>query len=300
MKFFYLSFSAFIIALCFALTSNAQIIPQKFSYQGYLEENGLPFDGQATFTFTIGSWSETQTLNVDAGLYSATLGANNAIPIALFAQNPVPALQVSVNGVALSPNTGFLSVPYAFMAQYVADTSVTTTQIRNFTILPEDMNPGGNATTLVTDTTGTVRWAPVSTVGDNLGDHTIRQVLESDLSAGDIIQIGDDVVLQDINVPGVLGLRGPIGGNNVGIRLGGILAITNPVLFGTNNAMLFAFGNSEKMRLNTTGQLGLNTNAPDASALMHIEKYYARLTYSAHDFCRAYSHCKPCKWPAGL
>jgi len=271
MKLFYLSFSAFLLAFVVHFTASAQIIPRQFSYQGYLEENGLPFDGSATFTFTIGGWTETQTLNVDAGLYSATLGANTPIPVALFAQNPVPELQVSVNGVSLSPNTGFLSVPYAFMARYVADTSVTTRQIRDFTILPEDMNPGANATTLVTDTTGTVRWAPVSAVGDNLGNHTMTQILQSDLTAGDIVQIGDDVVLQDINVPGVLGLRGPVGGNSVGIRLGGFLAAGNPVLFGTNNALLFAFGNSEKMRLTTAGQLGLNTNAPDASALMHME-----------------------------
>lgn len=271
MKRIYLSFSTFLIAFVFHLTASAQIIPRQFSYQGYLEENGLPFDGSATFTFTIGGWTETQTLNVENGLYSATLGVNNAIPIALFAQNPAPTLQVSVNGVALNPNTGFLSVPYAFMAQYVADTSVTTRQIRDFTILPEDMNPGANATTLVTDTTGTVRWTPVSAVGDNLGDHTMRQVLRSDLTAGDIVQIGNGVVLQDINVPGVLGLRGPLGGNNVGIRLGGFLASANPVLFGTNNALLFTFGNNERMRLTTAGQLGLNTNAPDASALMHME-----------------------------
>ena len=101
---------------------SAQEIPQKISYQGKLLENGIPVTGSKTMEFTIGSWNETQSIYVNEGLYSVTLGQYNPIPISLFDNSSSLSLQIEVEGTTLTPTTVILSSPYAFKAEKSVDT----------------------------------------------------------------------------------------------------------------------------------------------------------------------------------
>ncbi len=106
----------------------AQEIPQKISYQGKLLENGNPVNGTKSITFTISTWSETKSVTVNNGLYSVTLGETTPIPTSIFDNTSSVTLQISVEGVTLSPQTDILSVAYAYKA-YKAEKSVDAEKI---------------------------------------------------------------------------------------------------------------------------------------------------------------------------
>ena len=89
-------------------------IPRLISFQGKMVENGTPVTGPEDITFTIGSWTETQTVDINDGLYSVALGVVNPLPDEVFEAENV-ALRVVVNGTTLS-QTVILSVPYALRA----------------------------------------------------------------------------------------------------------------------------------------------------------------------------------------
>ncbi|MCD4665349.1 MAG: hypothetical protein K8R68_08755, partial [Bacteroidales bacterium] len=104
-----------------SLLLSAQEIPLKISYQGKLFESGIPVNGTKSITFTIGSWSETQSKEINDGLYSVTLGDVNPIPSSLFDENPSLELEIEVEGTLLETNTEILSSPYAFKAEKAVD-----------------------------------------------------------------------------------------------------------------------------------------------------------------------------------
>jgi len=115
--------------------SFAQQLTQGITYQGKLIENGRPFSGSQTILFELidnaGNipWSETQTVNVQDGLYSVVLGNQTPLPSTVFTANPNLNLRVTVNGNILSPNVPLRATPYAHAAGSVIRNSIGTLQI---------------------------------------------------------------------------------------------------------------------------------------------------------------------------
>jgi len=89
----------------------------QISFQGELFENGQPVDSIKSMTFSIGSWNETQNVNIEEGLYAVKLGAVNPIPFSVFADTSSLFLQISVEGVTLTPDTEILPVALALIAE---------------------------------------------------------------------------------------------------------------------------------------------------------------------------------------
>ncbi|MFN8282155.1 MAG: phage tail protein [Chitinophagales bacterium] len=87
-----------ILILFFSILSYAQQI----TFQGKLFENGTPANGIRTFDFFIGNpinWTESQTVQVNNGLYAVVLGstAGHALPLNLFATSNSRNLIVKVS-----------------------------------------------------------------------------------------------------------------------------------------------------------------------------------------------------------
>ncbi|OGU68434.1 MAG: hypothetical protein A3C56_07495 [Ignavibacteria bacterium RIFCSPHIGHO2_02_FULL_56_12] len=102
-------------------------VPRVISYQGIVRTDGQPFNGQATFVFTLfnGSqdvWTSQQiSLPVSNGLFSTLLGP---FPNELRFDG-IDSLGIVFNGTVLSPRVPFASVPFSFTAAHarVADSA---------------------------------------------------------------------------------------------------------------------------------------------------------------------------------
>jgi uncharacterized protein (DUF2345 family) len=168
-------FSTFLLVFClFAINlSYAQTVPGQMSYQGKLNDaDGIPYSGSIDIQFVITAtsnanvqqtWSQTQTLQVVNGLYSATLGeTGNFIPTEIFTKNN-PTLSIFIGGVELLPSISLLSVPYSFYAEHVgtlADDMVETQHILDGTIKLEDLETDiiNQNTLLYMTPAGELRW----------------------------------------------------------------------------------------------------------------------------------------------
>jgi len=115
-------------------------LPREMNYQGVLrDENGNPIDGSHDLTFTIYVWgfypipprwtwteiySETQTVQVNDGLFNVVIGSQNPLDpgdfrgIHLFYSDLELGVKVD-GGDELTPRVKLLPVPYAFRAEYV-------------------------------------------------------------------------------------------------------------------------------------------------------------------------------------
>ncbi len=109
----FISFSLFI----FFSKSYAQEIPHIISFQGKLVENGVPVTGTKTIKFSIDSWSETKSVQIENGLYSVKLGENNPLPASLFNNNTNLKLNIEIDGTSMG-TIDILSSPYAFKSEY--------------------------------------------------------------------------------------------------------------------------------------------------------------------------------------
>ncbi len=166
----------FTILISSTFTLQAQTVPQQITYQGKLVENGRPFSGSATMVFelinpsnSIIEWTETQTIDVQDGLYSVVLGVQNPFTPNFFSQNPSLGLRVSVNGNTLTPITVLRAVPYSLSAGSVSNNSITSLKIVNGTIQTIDIASGGQNKVLITDGNGQVVWADRATVSNATG-----------------------------------------------------------------------------------------------------------------------------------
>ena len=87
---------------------SGNLFAQKIPFQGRLLDNGSPFTGTANIQFSITSpsWSETKNgVNVTDGYYSVLLGSTTPLPDTLFSDSREIAMNIAVNGEALSPVT---------------------------------------------------------------------------------------------------------------------------------------------------------------------------------------------------
>jgi len=124
------TFVFLIFAFLLLIYNFAQAVPQKISFQGVLKDSaGNLVTANKDITFRIydvassgtSLWGETQTVSVEAGLYTVELGSVTAIPLTLF-NGDTRYLGIEVDGAQLSPRIVVLSVPYAYRANY-ADTA---------------------------------------------------------------------------------------------------------------------------------------------------------------------------------
>jgi len=109
------------------------ITPQLISYQGTLRDaDDNPADG--TYNMVVGIfdnagatdellWSETHnSVVVREGHFNLLLGESNAIPAHIFA-SPERYIQLTVDGVPMTPTQRFAAVPYAIAATYATQLS---------------------------------------------------------------------------------------------------------------------------------------------------------------------------------
>lgn len=90
--------------LCFVLAVSGQKLP----FQGKLIENGTPVNGTRTIQVSVPDigWSETHTdVSITDGLYFIVLGSINALPVHVFGAEDERLMEISVDGIALSPVT---------------------------------------------------------------------------------------------------------------------------------------------------------------------------------------------------
>ncbi|OIO02899.1 MAG: hypothetical protein AUJ51_05655 [Elusimicrobia bacterium CG1_02_56_21] len=118
-----------IFSVLLLLPALAGAAPALINYQGRLvDANGNPLSGAYSITFSIYSaasggsaiWTETQSLSLDNGIFSASLGASSALTPSVFSSD-TRYLGVQVGADAeMTPRTQLLSVPYAIYAASAA------------------------------------------------------------------------------------------------------------------------------------------------------------------------------------
>jgi hypothetical protein len=101
-------------------------VPQQLAEQGHLvDSSGNPVAGSVQIVFAIYTaasggtmlWTETQTVTLDGGYFSAALGEVTPIPASVFAGGATLYLGVTIGSDAeMSPRQTILSVPYAMVA----------------------------------------------------------------------------------------------------------------------------------------------------------------------------------------
>lgn len=130
----------FLLTLTGFLSVNifGQAIPKQINYQGILKEGSALLDGNYPFTFRIyndptgGSalWTESQTITVENGLFSAHLGS--VTPIAGVPFNRVHFLGITIGtGSELAPRTMLTPSAYSFMSMDIMDNTVSTLKLQD-------------------------------------------------------------------------------------------------------------------------------------------------------------------------
>ncbi len=169
-------FRAALLALAFAVVGYAPSasadVPASLTQQGrLLDDTGTVVDADVSFVFSIyaaatgGSalWSETQTITVDEGYFSARLGDVTAFPDTLFDGSKTLYLGVKVGSDAeMTPRQLITSVPFAIHAGEAdhaaeADLATKATNAVNAThaTTADTATAANSATTATTATTVT-------------------------------------------------------------------------------------------------------------------------------------------------
>ncbi|MEM6337509.1 MAG: hypothetical protein AAF752_13145 [Bacteroidota bacterium] len=114
-----------LLVLFTTLSASAQALPQaRIAYQGYVELNGSPVNGNLALTFSLykqavggtAVWSESylggNTVPVEEGVYSVALGSVAAFPAGTFDEQLWLGVRVG-SAAELSPRTALRAAPYA-------------------------------------------------------------------------------------------------------------------------------------------------------------------------------------------
>lgn len=109
------------VSLC-ASIATAQSLPSEFNYQGRVTElDGTPLSGPTPMTFRlydvdqggVEAWTESQTVDVDAGVFSVRLGGVNPLSVDFAIQM---WLEIEVDGDPMGTRMPLVPVPYAHHA----------------------------------------------------------------------------------------------------------------------------------------------------------------------------------------
>ena len=128
-----------------AYASHAGAVPMALDEQGRLfDATGAPVAGTTTFVFTLYDaptggnvlWSESQTVTLDGGYFSARLGETTPFPANAF-DGTKRYLGVAVNGDAeMTPRQATVSVPYAVVSDNATgDISPKTVSVGGGTVI---------------------------------------------------------------------------------------------------------------------------------------------------------------------
>ena len=169
--FFFFVFSAF-----------SQDNLEKVNCSGVLEKDGQFITGKKNLTFSIENtdWNEIiQDVIIQEGIYSVALNVPPSLFLSLYLENKPAKLEISVDGLPLSPKTTILWVPYAFIAKEainalkIAGNPVSGTPQKNYIL-----KWNGEA------------WTPVP---DNSSDFDLSEHSATDLD--DIISAGSGKII---------------------------------------------------------------------------------------------------------
>lgn len=117
-----------LLAVCSNTAPAHAQVPAQLPVQGFLTtSDGTPVDGDNSITFSLfaselgGSplFTETQTVRVEGGYFTAYVGGMGTLDLAIFRDNPEVHLEIQVGGdPPMSPRLAMGTVPYAAVAQY--------------------------------------------------------------------------------------------------------------------------------------------------------------------------------------
>jgi hypothetical protein len=106
----------------------ADVVPQHMNLQGFLTDGtGNPINGSKSMRFDIyrgaSVWNETQSVDVDNGLFSVILGSVTPIPYSVFEPGTTCEIELTVESEVLSPRVEITSVGHAYRS-IKSDTAV--------------------------------------------------------------------------------------------------------------------------------------------------------------------------------
>jgi|GEM_PF-2034436 len=129
--------------------------PLKINFQGRLEESGQPAEGAKNFVFKIydalagGSlvWtSQAQSVPVANGAFSVVLEAGTPVNLSTAAFSGARYVEITVDGVPLSPRQEMVSAPYALVAQSLSsEARIALSNLEKDPSSPSTINTSTNA-----------------------------------------------------------------------------------------------------------------------------------------------------------
>ncbi len=279
---------------------DVRLSPRLLNYQGYLTDTlGNPIaNPSVSMTFGIWSlsgggaqiWYETQNVNVAKGIFSVLLGSVTPIPDSVFTKGTDRWLELTYAGITLSPRTRITSSGYALSATYsdtafsVVNNAITTPKILDTAVTMAKLAPAGATTNQVIKWNGSM-WQPSTDVASSDTDWIFSgNNIYSGVSGG--VGIGttspwcqlhiyknsntgsaNDNAVADIQsvyrnsalyLDGSTSYSGNIVFCGAGIEQGRI------VYNNTSNYLAFNTNNSEKVRIDASGNVGIGTTSPGA------------------------------------
>lgn len=237
-------------------------VPNTLSYQGYLEDNGAPVNGQKNLTFKIYSsetggnivWQNTlNTVNIDNGVFSVTL-SDGSPSLGSVAFNRPYWITVTVDGIELG-RVPLTSTPYSLRAK-IADDIVTNKAVKSLNGRTGAVKiEAGDNVTLEQNGNALKISAVVPTGGSTptSSGNTIKSL--NGLTGAVKIEAGDNVKVERQGNSLKISADAPSGGNNSS-GLSGSGKKDALVKWGANNALTESkiletgSGNNTKIEIN--------------------------------------------------
>lgn len=163
------------LVFCFLVTASGLLhagAPQKINFQGRLEESGQPAEGAKNFIFKLydalsaGSlvWtSQAQSVAVTNGVFSVVLETGTPVNLSTAAFAGARYVEITVDGVPLSPRQEMVSAPYALVAQALAPDAV---------ISLSSLEKDPSSVSVINTSTNAVDWTQLKNVPAGLADGT--------------------------------------------------------------------------------------------------------------------------------
>ena len=164
-----------LLAFCFLASASGLLhagAPLKINFQGRLEESGQPAEGAKNFVFKIYDalsagtlvWtSQAQSVPVTNGVFSVLLETGTPVNLSTAAFAGARYVEITVDGVPLSPRQEMASAPYALLAQSLAPDAV---------ISLSNLEKDPSSASVINTSTNAVDWTQLKNVPAGLADGT--------------------------------------------------------------------------------------------------------------------------------
>ncbi|MBI9067187.1 MAG: hypothetical protein JEZ09_07840 [Salinivirgaceae bacterium] len=207
----------FLILITIYIIVNSQNVPTTISFQGKLEQNSELVNGAKSMTFSIGSWQETQTINIYNGIYTVKLGEVNPIPSTLFEENNLK-LNISIDGETLSPDIILSTSPYASFSEKANNTNLLNGENPEYYLGIKTLNnisgdsernislvAGDNISLIIENNNIIINSTASGTGGGDITGVMVGQGLSGGGETGDItISIGNNAVTSEMIYDGTI------------------------------------------------------------------------------------------------